>query len=207
MEPEKDRRAIFTPLVPHWGSWGNKTNVAYPVFVNPRCADGKSCGRKLLLGVIGKEVTLRELKEEDGLGQTQVENMINENLAKARVCNEAYRYDQYKLQEMRGPMSECPARLWSASDAKKCYAFKGVRYALVPETASFEEARQRCNDMGGRLAEPSVDQVKEDLHFLASIVPPDGAWIGLRPGDPWEFLDSSKTVGAHLKPALQYFKQ
>eukprot|EP00803_Ostreobium_quekettii_P005381 evm.model.scf_1018EXC.2 EVM.evm.TU.scf_1018EXC.2 scf_1018EXC:28708-29854(-) len=98
MEPEPDSRAVFTPLGPQWGSRGKKTNVAYPVFVKPRCADGTSSERKLLLAVIGKEVTLRVLQVEDGLGEEQVETMINENLGKTRVCNEVYRYDSCKLQ-------------------------------------------------------------------------------------------------------------
>eukprot|EP00803_Ostreobium_quekettii_P005380 evm.model.scf_1018EXC.1 EVM.evm.TU.scf_1018EXC.1 scf_1018EXC:5720-9440(-) len=182
MEPRPERHhAVFTPVIPHWSSWGKKTNVAYPVFVNPRCTEGTSSERKQLLAVIGKEVTLRVLEEEDGLGEKQVERMINDNIAKTGKCNEDYKYDHCKLQELRGPMSECPARSWNASDAKNCYEFKGVHYVMVAEPTSFDEARQQCKDMGGRLAEPSVDQVKDELHFLASIVPPDGAWIGLRP--------------------------
>eukprot|EP00803_Ostreobium_quekettii_P011640 evm.model.scf_1151.1 EVM.evm.TU.scf_1151.1 scf_1151:14516-17224(+) len=195
MEDDTDRGAIFTPLATDYRALSKRTNAVYPVFVKPKCANGTSSEWKRLLCVITKEVTLADL-QEDGLGEKQVENMINENLGRLRVCNEVYVYDNCKLQDMRGPMSECPARSWNVSDAEKCYAFKGVRYVLVAEPTGFEEARQRCKDMSGRLAEPSTDQFKDDLHFLASIVPPDGAWIGLKPGEQWEFMSSSRTVGA-----------
>eukprot|EP00803_Ostreobium_quekettii_P004200 evm.model.scf_1178EXC.1 EVM.evm.TU.scf_1178EXC.1 scf_1178EXC:13443-17623(+) len=207
MEPRPDRHhAVFTPLAPHWSSWSKKTNVAYPVFVNPRCTDRTSSKRKLLLAVIGKEVTLRVLEEEDGLGEKEVDSLIKENFAKTKVCNGDYEYDLCKLQELRGSTSECPARSWRASDREKCYAFKSVHYVLVAEPTDFEEAQQRCKDMGGRLAEPSVEQFKDDLHFLASIIPPDGAWIGLRPGPQWKFLSSSQDVPERLTRDLWFTK-
>eukprot|EP00803_Ostreobium_quekettii_P000822 evm.model.scf_2522.1 EVM.evm.TU.scf_2522.1 scf_2522:2291-3532(-) len=121
----------------------------------------------------------------------QVRNMINRNLARVRACNQGYRYGNCKLQEMRGPLSECPARSWRPSGETKCYAYGGRRYVLETQPAGFEAAQRRCKDMGGRLADPSVDQFNEDLHFLASIAPPDGAWVGLKPGSPWTFLETS----------------
>eukprot|EP00803_Ostreobium_quekettii_P011641 evm.model.scf_1151.2 EVM.evm.TU.scf_1151.2 scf_1151:46051-48697(+) len=196
MEFDTDRNATFTPLVTDYRSLSKRTDVAYPVFVKPK---------KRLLGVIAKAVPLGDLKE-DGLGEEQVENLINENLGRVRVCNEVYEYDNCKLQEMRGPMSECPARSWKAPDGETCYAFRGVRYVLVAEPTGFEEARQRCKDMGGRLAEPKVEEIKDDLHFFASIAPPDGVWIGLKPDDQWRFLSSSQAVPDRLEYHLWFRK-
>ncbi|CAD7698690.1 unnamed protein product [Ostreobium quekettii] len=203
MEPETARSAIFTPTRSDFRTLTRRTNVVYPVFVNPRCANGTSSESKRLYAVIAKEVALRELKE-DGLGEQQVEIMVDENLRRVRACNGAYKYDTCKLQEMRGPLSECPTRLWHPSGAEKCFAYRGMHYILETAPTDFMRAQQRCKDMGGWLAEPNVDQVNDDLHFLASIVPPDGAWIGLQPGNPWKFLSSSLVVPDGLTAHLWF---
>eukprot|EP00803_Ostreobium_quekettii_P000004 evm.model.scf_348EXC.1 EVM.evm.TU.scf_348EXC.1 scf_348EXC:11917-13911(+) len=88
---------FFTPIYQDAGGLGNMTTVAAPVFVRPSCTNGEAAGEQLLLGVVGKDVTLAELKES-GLNRAQVEVMIDESLGNARACNEAYRYTDCKMQ-------------------------------------------------------------------------------------------------------------
>eukprot|EP00803_Ostreobium_quekettii_P006079 evm.model.scf_1342EXC.3 EVM.evm.TU.scf_1342EXC.3 scf_1342EXC:38101-43684(-) len=181
MEPPKGDStpsAIFTPLTIDYVSLNNVSNVLYPVFVNPPCPDGSPSEGKLLLGVVGKDVTLRTLIN-DGLTEGRVKSMINENLGALRRCDGSYKYSHCELQRLRGTAAECPSNLQYPSGARKCHNFRTKHYFLETEPKQFRVARQQCQALGGRLAELSAEDGGDQQHFLATIVPPDGAWIGL----------------------------
>ncbi|CAD7695074.1 unnamed protein product, partial [Ostreobium quekettii] len=89
--------AIFSPLIIDFISIRDATTVVHPVFVQAKCANGTLSRRKVLLGVAGRVVTLRML-EEDGLKESQVKAMIDENLAEVRACNDGYKYSNCTMQ-------------------------------------------------------------------------------------------------------------
>eukprot|EP00803_Ostreobium_quekettii_P000993 evm.model.scf_885.1 EVM.evm.TU.scf_885.1 scf_885:144-5811(-) len=188
----------FSPVYGDFGGLGDMTTVVCPVFVSPKCSNGSESSERLLLGVVGKDVTL-EMLEEEGLRRDELEQKIDENLGKARQCRQHYHYSNCKMQALRKfrarrpSQAQCPASRWTASDPDKCYKFKSKVYLLVGEAVKFEAALQRCSDLGGRLAELGPADPYEQQHFLASIVPPDGAWIGLQPvGRDWVWVGSQR---------------
>eukprot|EP00803_Ostreobium_quekettii_P010902 evm.model.scf_276.2 EVM.evm.TU.scf_276.2 scf_276:4684-11230(-) len=191
---------LFSPLYEDASGLGIMTTVSQPIFVNPRCAERNSTVGRLLLGIVAKDITLDSLLEA-GLTQQMVETMIRESLGSFRRCNEDYKYAHCKMQTIRGAATECPHRLWNASMAETdmCYRFKGRHYLLRAEPKGFLSAAQSCTAIGGRLVELSDEGEGEgdQQHFLASIVPPDGAWIGLRPSAEsagWQWVGSMRQV-------------
>jgi len=59
-----------------------------------------------------------------------------------------------------------------------CREFKGHHYKVVHKTRiSWEQARQRCEEMGGHLA---VLQSTDELNFVASMLGNAPAWVGCR---------------------------
>ena len=89
---------ILSPIYEDAGGLGEMITVVNPVFVSPTCSNGTAATEKLLLGVLGKDVTLTELLEQHGLNREMVETMVHKNLNSARVCNQANRYGQCKMQ-------------------------------------------------------------------------------------------------------------
>ena len=96
---------------------------------------------------------------------------------------------------LRGSEGECPNRFWPPAQNRTCYGFENKRYVLEARPADFETARRECEAMGGALVELSAEGGSEEQRFLASIVPPDGAWIGLQPGSAgWTWIGTDRKV-------------
>eukprot|EP00803_Ostreobium_quekettii_P005590 evm.model.scf_1709.1 EVM.evm.TU.scf_1709.1 scf_1709:6749-8593(+) len=184
--------AIFTTLRMEFVGLSTVTNAALPVFVRPKCPDGSLSRGKLLLGVVGKDVTLSQLKA-DGMTEASVKAMITENLGSVRACDESYKYDRCKMQAIRGTEAECTSRVWEQSASNVCHRFMNRHYVLGTQPTQFGIAEEECRTMGGRLAELTLEDGEDQQHFLASIVPPDGAWIGLQPiKNTWTWIGSMR---------------
>ncbi|CAD7697434.1 unnamed protein product [Ostreobium quekettii] len=185
-----------TPTDPTTGEGGLR--VTFPVFAQPRCEPNGDVetapGGARLLGVVGRDVTARML-EEEGFSGAGVTALVNDNNKMVRRCNEDYKCDRCQLQAIRGPLSQCPRRLQSAQDVTQCYAFKNTTYVLRKEAKDFNAATEICGELGGRLVELKSEDVSGEQRFLASIAPPDGAWMGLQPvGGRWMWTGSMREI-------------
>ena len=99
------------------------------------------------------------------------------------------------VEVLRKSEGECPHRLQPPPGTRTCYHFAEKYYVLEPQTEEFQVARQQCENMGGVLVEIGPEEPEEEQHFLASIVPPDGAWIGLQPvNKQWLWISSKRKV-------------
>eukprot|EP00803_Ostreobium_quekettii_P002620 evm.model.scf_2754.1 EVM.evm.TU.scf_2754.1 scf_2754:7416-9168(-) len=195
-----------TPTDPTTGEGGLR--VTFPVFAQPRCEPNGDVetapGGARLLGVVGRDVTARML-EEEGFSGAGVTALVNDNNKMVRRCNEDYKCDRCQLQAIRGPLSQCPRRLQSAQDVTQCYAFKNTTYVLRKEAKDFNAATEICGELGGRLVELKSEDVSGEQRFLASIAPPDGAWMGLQPvGGRWMWTGSMREVAKAIQERLWF---
>ena len=119
METHKDepnRPFILSPIYEDADGLGEMITVIYPVFVSPTCSNGTAATKKLLLGVLGKDVTLSELLEQYGLNREMVEGMVHNNLDDTRVCNQPNRYGHCKMQVGTGACESSRTGYWNDGD-------------------------------------------------------------------------------------------
>eukprot|EP00803_Ostreobium_quekettii_P008561 evm.model.scf_2226.1 EVM.evm.TU.scf_2226.1 scf_2226:15937-21372(-) len=212
MEPhgyDQEPPITWSPIYLDSSGLGNMTTMVYPLFVAPKCSNGTTGNGKVLVAVIGKDVTLDMLKA-DGLNEKQTARMINDNLATVRKCSQEYNYSSCKLQSIRKTAAECPSappKVAETGSSETCFLLKDTYYVLNKTATPFLEAAKNCADLGGRLAEfdpidlPDLEGNKTSKlvqHFLGSASPPDGAWIGLQPegtgNNKWVWIGSRKKI-------------
>lgn len=87
----------MSPLYEDASGLGTVATAVYPVFVSPRCTNGTSSTKKLLLGVVGKDVLLSTFLTS-GLTEVKARNVIKDDLSHHRECNGDYNYPRCKMQ-------------------------------------------------------------------------------------------------------------
>jgi len=173
------------------GGLGNMTTAAMPVYA-PDTAEGVP---GLLVGVVGKDVLVSQLEQDDKDFQTVFDRIIK----RTATCREN-ELQPCQLQVLRGKEAECPERF----DDKTCYFLEEVGKFYMDETVSklnFEKAREKCMELGGDLAEIHTEA---EHRFLSGLAVRDGSWIGLRLDTSsftyvWRWLKSGHEVKAPFK--------
>ncbi|CAD7697429.1 unnamed protein product [Ostreobium quekettii] len=177
---------LLSPLYEDASGLGTITTATCPVFISPRCANGKTSTQRLLLGVVAKDAPIAELRDKYGLNEDQIRNAIRNDLTNARRCDGNYDYGNCKMQVLRGSALECPILRRDPPLPQACYRLRNVTYMVNATRVDFQAASRRCSDAGGRLADLGMLSVEgkevfgEARHFLSTVVPPDGAWMGLQ---------------------------
>jgi len=173
-------QVVFSPLYEGEEGLGMMTTATFPVF---------SRWSKRVLGVVGTDIPIQQLKEKvPGTTDSRIEAAV----AKwAPTCqaggNQSALIEPCDLQGLRGPESACPPA--NFSPIYDCYSFaldtedeqRHLFYAphQLDEWRSWDNARARCEEVGGELAAAPSEAVNQELATLADV---DGSWIGVRRG-------------------------
>ncbi|CAD7695492.1 unnamed protein product, partial [Ostreobium quekettii] len=173
------------------GGLGDMTTAAMPVY-SPNTAEGVP---GLLVAVVGKDVLVSQLEQDDENFQDVFDRIIKRTstcrVSELKPC---------QLQVLRGEAAECPERF----DEKTCYFLADQKKFYINETTSklnFEEAQEKCIELGGHLAEIHHEA---EHRFLSGLTTRDGSWIGLRLDTStftyvWRWLQSGSEVKAPFK--------
>lgn len=85
-----------------------------------------------------------------------------------------------EMQVIRGSREECVYPL-EPFESSKCYSFMNHTYFInYTNLVPLQAAKDFCAGENGELVAPTE---RDEIKFLATIVPPDGAWVDLRLDD------------------------
>ena len=149
---------------------GRMNTLTFPVFYQPH----DDCPA-IHYGVVGADMRLSEYKGESIW--TDTDSFKNEvtNWNEHAECV-SVSVDPCHLQVLREKDAQCVYPL-ERPENEKCFRFKEhIYYVEESEVMKLEEAKEHCLSLSGQMIAP---QDIEERHFLATLIPPDGAWINI----------------------------
>jgi len=154
------------------GGLGQMNTLVMPVFYQPA-----SICPPIHYGVIGvdrpKEIYYDNAVDFKSNGFDLVVQIWNQDLLGCTYDVES----RCALQVLRGEEFQCPYPMDEDRSQPKCYGFQDHIYFIdYANLKTMSEALQYCKEVGGELISP---RETAERRFLATIVPPDGAWINL----------------------------
>ena len=174
---------------------GTMNTLAMPVFYQPR----DTCP-PIHYGVIGADMRIKEYAEEGiSANSPNFEFTVSNWNSDIAECRSVF-VDKCHLQVLREEEGQCVYSLKKRED-RVCYKFKDSIYHIEDdELMSLDEALKYCHDLNGRMIAP---QDLEERRFLATLIPPDGAWINVTNGEEdgfmWKWPDGSTIEIAERK--------
>jgi len=164
-------RMTISELYMDGGGLGRMNTLVMPVFFQPR----EDCPA-IHYGVIGADMPV-SIYEESGVDWDSPSfSLFVSNWNEDLSCR-SEEIDRCTMQVLRGPDAQCVYPL-DNREGPRCYRF-GDHYYLVNDTEpgfTLRAAENFCTDNNGQLIAP---REIEERRFLATLVPPDGAWINL----------------------------
>ena len=142
-----------------------------PVFFRPH----KKCP-SIHYGVIGADMRVKEYEQKSiPTNAKSFKTEVRKWNEQAAEC-QSVSVDPCHLQVLREKEAQCVYPL-KRSRKERCLKFKKhIYYVEESEVMKLEEAKEHCLSLSGQMIAPR--DVKE-RRFLATLIPPDGAWINI----------------------------
>eukprot|EP01025_Chloroclados_australasicus_P066109 TRINITY_DN9044_c1_g2_i3.p1 TRINITY_DN9044_c1_g2~~TRINITY_DN9044_c1_g2_i3.p1 ORF type:complete len:811 (-),score=44.67 TRINITY_DN9044_c1_g2_i3:404-2725(-) len=144
---------------------GEIITVSLPVFI-PFESD-KVVGP--LFGVVAHDIRTSELRQ---LAGDQFEDLIEALHTDSRQCDN-FTVSTCQQQVLRGEEKQCPDRSYASAT---CTKFNDKFYYKSLTKQRWEDAKNSCEQIGGKIAVPNTS---DEQRFLAGIAAVDGSLIGL----------------------------
>jgi len=177
----KEGEAFWSEPYSDWGTGQELSSVAMPVFEN---GDWKN-----LLGVVAIDVPPSVLLSNvaDATGHQRLLQSLRDRSAHCGVDVATPCQLQMMRQSKDGDFLSCPADV-SASPSC-CFKGQGKTFLIRDVPATWADAETYCKTtFNGDLA--VFGSSTENMHLLAGMAPPDGAWVGLKKtAQTWRWQD------------------
>lgn len=175
-DPPKVENAVASELYDDAGGFGRMTSLTLPIYGTNRA----------LLGLVGTDITLRELKEAAGDSLAVVQRSLNQRAPKCRTDFKEKKplvLSGCEVQEARGA-DFCPAladvqrRAWEKARYDCWQGGRNTVYVPYPTKSSRAEADAWCRlrHPGGTLA---IIEDATDNGLVSSLLGEDGTWLGV----------------------------
>ena len=142
-------------------------------------------------GVIGADMRQSDYRANGIVADSlNFENDVSNWNEHVTECK-SIRVTRCHMQVMREKEGQCVYPLEKSGD-EKCFEFKKHIYYIEDKRAmKLEEAKEYCLSLSGQMIAP---RDVEERRFLATLMPPDGAWINITHDDEidWKWPDGER---------------